>query len=49
MTSGDGGSGERQVVKETSLVWPILTHTNYTEWTMLMKINYEAMEACGRP
>jgi hypothetical protein len=33
------------VVKETSLVWPILTHTNYTEWTMLMKINYEAMKA----
>jgi hypothetical protein len=31
------------VVKKTSLVWPILTHTNYTEWTMLM--NYEAMKA----
>jgi hypothetical protein len=31
-------------VKESSLVWPMLTRTNYVEWVMLMQINYEALE-----
>ena len=31
-------------IKESSLVWPMLTRTNYAEWAMLMQINYEAME-----
>jgi hypothetical protein len=31
-------------IKESSLVWPMLTRSNYAEWSMLMKINYEAME-----
>jgi hypothetical protein len=31
-------------IKESSLVWPMLTRSNYAEWAMLMQINYEAME-----
>ena len=31
-------------IKESSLVWPMLTRSNYVEWAMLMQINYEAME-----
>lgn len=31
-------------IKESSLVWPMLTQSNYAGWSMLMKINYEAME-----
>jgi hypothetical protein len=31
-------------IKESSLVWPMLTRSNYAEWSMLMKINFEAME-----
>jgi len=31
-------------IKESSLVWPMLTQSNYAEWEMLMQINYEAME-----
>jgi hypothetical protein len=31
-------------INESSLVWPILTRSNYAEWSMLMKINFEAME-----
>ena len=31
-------------IKESSLVWLMLTRTNYVEWAMLMQINYEALE-----
>jgi hypothetical protein len=31
-------------VKENSLMWPMLTKPNYTQWAMLMQCNYEAME-----
>jgi hypothetical protein len=31
-------------VRESSLMWPMLTRSNYTEWAMLMQRNYEAME-----
>jgi hypothetical protein len=31
-------------VRESSLMWPMLTRSNYTEWAMLMQCNYEAME-----
>jgi len=31
-------------VKENSLMWPMLTRSNYTQWAMLMQCNYEAME-----
>ena len=31
-------------IKESSLVWPMLTQSNYAEWEMLMQINYVAME-----
>jgi len=37
-SSGAGG------VKEGSLMWPMLSRSNYTEWAMLMQCNYEAME-----
>jgi hypothetical protein len=40
-TSSSGG------VKETSLLWPMLTHDNYSEWAMLMQCNYEALEIWG--
>jgi len=43
-----GGSAESSTtsstVKESSLVWPMLSRSNYAEWAMLMQINYEAME-----
>ena len=35
--ASSGGSG-------STLLWPMLTRTNYTEWAMLMQCNYEAME-----
>jgi hypothetical protein len=25
-------------------MWPMLTHTNYSEWAMLMQVNFETME-----
>jgi len=42
MTKGE--SSKSSGVKESSLVWPMLTRTNYVEWAMLMQINYEALE-----
>jgi hypothetical protein len=37
--SGSGGG-----VKESSLMWPLLTHDNYSMWAMLMRCNFEALE-----
>jgi hypothetical protein len=37
--SGSGGG-----VKESSLMWPLLTRDNYSEWAMLMQCNFEALE-----
>jgi hypothetical protein len=37
--SGSGGG-----VKESSLMWPLFTHDNYSEWAMLMQCNFEALE-----
>ncbi|CAD6335622.1 unnamed protein product [Miscanthus lutarioriparius] len=42
---GDGSSsstGDR--VRESSLMWPMLTRSNYSEWAMLMQCNYETLE-----
>jgi hypothetical protein len=39
-SSSSGGGG----VKESSLMWPILTRTNYSKLAMLMQCNYEALE-----
>ena len=33
---GDAGSSNSGGVKESSLLWPMLTTDNYTEWAMLM-------------
>jgi len=43
---GDGSSwsGSAHGVRERSLMWPMLTRSNYTEWAMLMQCNYESME-----
>ena len=41
---GDGPSSITGGVKDSSLVWTMLTRSNYVEWAMLMQINYEAME-----
>ena len=40
IASASGSSG----VREGSLMWPMLTRTNYAEWAMLMQCNFEAME-----
>lgn len=31
-------------VREGTLMWPMLTRTNYAEWAMLMQCNYETLE-----
>jgi hypothetical protein len=41
---GDSSSSVPADVKESSLVWPMLTRSNYMEWAMLMQINYEVLE-----
>jgi hypothetical protein len=41
------GSSSGGGVKESSLMWPMLTSDNYTEWAMLMQCNYEALEIWG--
>ena len=41
---GDGRSSVTGCVKESSLMWPMLSRSNYSEWAMLMQCNYEAME-----
>lgn len=41
---GDGQSSGGGSVKESSLMWPMLTRDNYAEWAMLMQCNYEALE-----
>jgi hypothetical protein len=38
------GSASASGVCESSLMWLMLTRSNYTEWAMLMQCNYEAME-----
>jgi hypothetical protein len=43
-TETSRGSGG---VKESSLLWPMLTTDNYTGWAMLMQCNYEALEIWG--
>ena len=39
-----GPSSGTAGAKESSLMWPMLSCSNYTEWAMLMQCNYEAME-----
>jgi len=39
-----GDTSTKSTVKESSLMWPMLTSDNYTEWAMLMQCNFEAME-----
>ena len=39
-----GPSSGAAGVKESSLMWPMLSRSNYTKWAMLMQCNYEAME-----
>jgi transposase InsO family protein len=39
--SAAGGS-ER--VRESSLMWPMLTRSNYAEWAMLLQCNFETLE-----
>jgi hypothetical protein len=41
---GDGPSSIPAGIKESSLVWLMLTRSNYMEWVMLMQINYEVLE-----
>jgi hypothetical protein len=39
-----GDAGPSSVVRESALLWPMLTRSNYAEWAMLMRCNYEALE-----
>ena len=41
-----GGSSSTMAggVRESSLMWPMLTRSNYSERVMLMQCNFEAME-----
>ncbi|XP_066395998.1 uncharacterized protein [Miscanthus floridulus] len=39
-----GDTSTKSTVKESSLMWPMLTSNNYTEWSMLMQCNYKALE-----
>jgi len=41
---GDGPISVASGVKESSLMWPMLSRSNYSEWAMLKQCNYEAME-----
>ncbi|XP_066385573.1 uncharacterized protein [Miscanthus floridulus] len=41
-TGTSGGAGER--VRESSLMWPMLTRSNYAEWAMLLQCNFETLE-----
>ncbi|XP_066320048.1 uncharacterized protein [Miscanthus floridulus] len=41
---GDGQTSGGSGIKESSLLWPMLTRSNYQEWAMLMQCNYEALE-----
>ena len=40
----DGLSSVTGGMKESSLMWPMLSRCNYSGWVMLMQCNYEAME-----
>jgi len=42
--TGASASTTSSGIRESTLLWPMLTRTNYTEWAMLMQCNYEAME-----
>ena len=37
-------SGSAHGVRVSSLMWAMLTRSNYTEWAMLMQCNYETLE-----
>lgn len=41
---GASSSSTAGAVRESSLLWPMLTRSNYNEWVMLMQCNYEALE-----
>jgi hypothetical protein len=45
---GDTGTsdGARERVRESSLMWPMLTRSNYVEWAMLLQCNFETLEIC---
>jgi len=42
--SGASGSTTSSGVRDSTLLWPMLSRMNYSEWSMLMQCNYEAME-----
>jgi hypothetical protein len=41
-TGTSSGVGER--FRESSLMWPMLTRSNYAEWAMLLQCNFETLE-----
>lgn len=44
MTGENASSSSGELVRESSLMWPMLSRSNYTQWAMLMQCNYEALE-----
>jgi hypothetical protein len=39
---GDAAGAER--VQERSLMWPMLTRSNYAEWAMMLQCNFEMLD-----
>jgi len=42
--AGTPSAGGQRGIREGTLMWPMLTRTNYSEWAMLMQCNFEALE-----
>jgi len=40
--TGTSSGGDR--VRESSLMWPMLTRSNYAEWAMMLQCNFETLE-----
>lgn len=47
MSDDVSSSAVASSVPQGSLMWPMLTRSNYAEWAMMMKCNFEAMEIWG--
>ena len=41
---GDTGASSGERVCESSLMWPMLTRSNYAEWAMMLQCNFETLE-----
>lgn len=44
MGDGVSASSGQGCIRESTLMWPMLTRTNYSEWEVMMQCSFEAME-----